>query len=292
MGEARLGHFLPGSRYLGGVLPAAFRNRRALAILNIGAVATALAAVTVAAFSHMWGARPSAFAVGVPTLLVGAVWAFVLRLPQTVGKSSFRLGWVTSVPLAALNAGIAAAALIAGETGRSFGLGEILGGLILGVLFGAFLWVPALLLTLVCFGLPIAWAQSLAKRGLAGEERGEWIVGLACFAMSALSLLVWGGHDATAAVFARGLSAAGLLLSATSTGLAAARERRRRSFVARVEQGREPGYRIDATDEGKVLMRVQENHAGYRVADFEEEVYELSAEGEATREKHLDPVGR
>ena len=53
------------------------------------------------------------------------------------------------------------------------------------------------------------------------------------------------------------------------------------------------GYRVDTTDEGKVLVRIAAQGKGYRVADFEEEeVFELDAQGEALRPKHRDGVAR
>jgi hypothetical protein len=195
------------------------------------------------------------------------------------------------VPLAALNAALAAGIMFTAK-GAEPTIWGFVSGAVLGALVGAIIWIPAVILTLLCFGVPIAWAQRLAKKGLAGEERGEWIVGLACLGMSALSGTVWLGKTWTQGALGIALTAVAALLASSSTALAVARERRRRSFVQRVEAGREPGYRIDATDDGKVLVRFQENRAGYRVADFEEEVYDLSAEGEATREKTLDPVHR
>jgi hypothetical protein len=39
-----------------------------------------------------------------------------------------------------------------------------------------------------------------------------------------------------------------------------------------------------------VLVRIVSEGKGYRVADFEEEVFELDAEGEAMRPKHVDDV--
>jgi hypothetical protein len=223
------------------------------------------------------------------------LWAWLLRRPGTVGKTSIRWGWVASIPLAMLNAGLTLALLM--NASKSFDLGRFLLAGLFGATFGVILWLPALLATLVCFGLPIARAQRLAKKGLAGEERGEWIVGLTCLVMSAVGLLIAFGADPhpnldgnPEVLLPRLFALLGLLAGATSTGLARAREARRRSFVAEAEAGKIPGYRIEATEEGKVLVRIVSQGKGYRVADFEQEVFELDAEGEAMRPKHVDDV--
>ena len=81
----------------------------------------------------------------------------------------------------------------------------------------------------------------------------------------------------------------GLLAGATSTILASARASRRRAFVADAEAGKAPGYRIKATREGKVLVRIVPQGKSYRVADFEEEVFDLDAKGEAKRPRLVSP---
>lgn len=276
------------------MIPTSFQTPRALRVLNIGAVGLALSSIVAAVIVVVFTQTGLAGALGgLPTLLIGLLWAHLLRDPRTVGKSPIRRGWVASVPLAILNAALSAG-LIFNLESSSFNLGKLLVTAIFGATLGAMVWIPALLATLLCFGLPIAWAQRLAKKGLAGEERGEWIVGLACLVMSGLGLLIAFGNDPSlslrgSAIWApRILGILGALAGATSTGLARAREARRRRFVADAEAGKIAGYRIEPTDEGKVLIRVVSQGKGYRVADFEEEVFELDAEGEATRPKHLD----
>ena len=279
------------------VIPAAFRSQRALVVLNVAAVGFALAAATAAVFAAVFSSTPMALIAGLPTWILGTGWALLLRWPKTVGKSSFRWGWVASMPLAMLNASIAAALLF----GTRANVGamhptELLIGALLGATIGAMFWVPALIITLLCFGLPIAHAQRLAKKGLAGEERGEWIVGLVCTVMSlsalALSFAVdIRGGDLMGLSLMRAFAALGTLTGGAATVLARARAVRRRAFVAEAEAGRTPGYRVDDTSEGKVLVRVVSQGEGYRVADFEEELFELDAQGEATRPRQLPDVG-
>ncbi len=278
------------------MVPTSFQNLRALRVINLAAIGLALAGVVAPLLAIVFHEAGQIGAVsGVPTLICGMLWAWLLRYPQTVGKSSIRWGWVASIPLAMLNAGLTAGLRMALAT--SVSLEKFFVGLLIGATIGAIVWVPALLATLACFGLPIASSQRLAKKGLAGEERGEWIVGLTCFVMSAVGLLISFGVDSMLSLdgsveiwVPRAFALLGLLAGATSTSLARAREARRRTFVAEAEAGKIPGYRIEATEEGKVLVRIVSQGNGYRVADFEEEVFELDAEGEAMRPKHVEEV--
>jgi hypothetical protein len=264
----------------------AFRAMGALRTLNVPAVGLALASVTSAAFAHLLSDRgiELTLAVAGPTCVLGMLWALLLRSPRTVGKTTFRMGWVASVPLAMLNAGSAFGILCALTKQHV----TPMGGALLAATFGVIVWGPALALTLLCFGAPIGWAQRLAAKGLAGEERGEWIVGTVCALMSvvgiALSFALAPPHDAGAWV-AQALGVLGLLSGGAAALLAGERELRRRRFVAAAEAGKVPGFRVDATTEGKVLVRVVAQGKGYRVADLEEEVFELSEAGVAVRAK-------
>lgn len=273
---------------------APFASQKWLARLNVAAVGATLAACTAAVFGTTMLA--SGWAVGVPTLYLGALWAAVLRHPATIGGSRLRWGWLASIPLAALNGGLCCAALFATDrTGLE--VPEILMGLVLGATLGIFIWGPALLATVACFGAPIAWAQHLATKGLAGKERGERIIGAACAILGAIALaLTWSTHSVpdpelglappfapSGRIFAGVLAASGMLLGCATAVLATIRERRRAAFVSEVEAGAVPRFRVDPTPEGKVLVRVESHGAGaYRVADFEEEVCRLDAEGRAT----------
>ena len=301
------------------MIPAPFQSARALRGLNIAAVGFSLAAVVAAAFSAtiFRSAPDTALAVGLPTCALGMVWAALLRWPKTMGNGRLRWGWVASVPLAIANSAIAGS-LFSGF--QSAGFAE---GAALGATFGLVFWLPGLLATLGLFGAPIAHAQRLAAKGLAGEERGERIVGLVCLAMSLVGIagavalfaapptysrmlgasrLTYDGDglpvpgqdalsQAPAPILASsswitlGLGCAGALLGGAATWLALEREARRRRFVTLVEAGEVTGYRVDDTSEGKVLLRVSEG-AGYRVADFAEAIFELDPEGGATRRSH------
>jgi hypothetical protein len=287
-------------------IPATFAAPKILRRLNVLAVGLSLAAVTAAVFgavSHDF----SGLITGPSTLVIGMIWAWILRFPYTIGKSSVRWAWLASVPLAALNGGLACTILLASPP---FGpwdslLAGYAGGILFGAVFGMILWAPALVVTLTAFGLPIAWAQKLAKRGLAGEERGELIIGAICtlLALAALGLSfqqkqppmppTWANQSgivdgrrlelfSAGVVFMRVVAAVGVLAGGAATVLAASREARRRAFVARAERGEVPGFRVDATPEGKALVRVSSAGQGYRVAELTEEVVLLDDEGRAT----------
>ena len=278
------------------MVPTSFQTPRTLAVLNIGAVGLALAGVVAPVFAAVFPHEAMGAFASLPTLLCGVLWAWLLRRPQTVGRTSIRWGWVASIPLAMLNAGLSCGLLMTLGAPPPAGW-RFFGGMVLGATFGAIIWIPSLLATLLCFGVPIARAQRLAKNGLAGAEHGEWIVGVACITMSVVGLLLSLTMDQspnplveTRIWAARLFGILGALAGASSTTLAWLRGARRRAFVAAAEAGNVKGYRVDTTDEGKVLVRIAAQGKGYRVADFEEDVFELDAQGEAVRPKHLDNV--
>ncbi len=266
-------------------LPSAFtRTRRSLEVLNIGSVGFALAAITSAILGGMFAhgnhhSLAGAVGLGVPTLFVGALWAWLLRQKKrlSVGKFSVRLGWVMAIPLAMFNAGLALGALIVLEDSSpsvaDFGL-----GMILGATFGAVIWIPALLLTILCFGSPIAWAERQAERGLSGRERGELVVGIASAVVSMLGLLIARASNP----FASALGLVGLGGALIAILRSSGRLRARKRFISDVEAGRVKHFRIDPTHEGQALVRIVPQGEDYRVADYEEEVAALDDEGNVT----------
>ena len=272
------------------MIPVAFQSGRILRNLNVAAVGLALSSVVGSVLGalllRLSGRDGLTYVLGLtlPTLLVGSVWARLLRWTKAIGTT--RVGWILSVPLAMLNAGISCAIVMGSENDAPSQLFAFM----LGATVGIVVWGPALLATLIFFGIPIARAQKLAQRGLAGEEKGERYVGEASFAMSSVGLLLSFASSAPSGdlwasewMVLRVLAGLGLLTSAAAILSARAREGRRRHFVDEVEAGRVANYRVDASDEGKVLIRVVSHGEGYRVADFHEEIFELEASGEAKR---------
>jgi len=264
----------------------AFRSRRALDALTVAAVGASLAAATAAVFRLVFSGAGNNIVLitAVPTLVLGTVWAVLLRWRATLSKSKVRVGWVLSVPLAALNGGIAGGLFLASERGGELLL-RFFGGMVAGITFGALFWIPGLILTLLVFGLPIARAQRLAAQGLAGQERGDGFVGSASAVIALLALassFIPLARDAGGGML-RALAAFAVALGASTLGTSLWRERLRRAFVAEVEAGRVEHFRVDASAEGKVLVRVVTQGEGYRVADYAEEVAALDGEGAVTR---------
>lgn len=276
------------------MIPAVFRARRAIENLNIAAVGLALGAMTAVAFSVLFNQDKMAWFTGPTTMLLGALWARLLRWPKTVGNTRLRTGWLLSIPLAALNASLAAA-LMLGFDGSHFDPGSFFGGLVAGPIFGVVVWVPALILTLLFFGVPVAWSQRLAQKGLAGQERGEMVVGATSFLIAMLALV--GATQRHAMQKPTGgsslwligaMSVAGMFCAFVAVISSAGRAARRRAFVAEVEAGRVERFRVDVTDEGKALVRVVSQGQGYRVADLEEEIAVMDREGNVLRAQRGD----
>jgi hypothetical protein len=260
------------------MVPPPLRTLRALRTLNVAAVGLSLGAIVGVAFQKLL-AVDVAPVTALTTLLVGTLWAALLRSRRRVLGGRFPIGWALSPVLASANAALALGALLGSEKG----LPAALLGALFGATIGGSVWVPALLATLAIFGWPLHRARTLAERGLAGEERGEAIAGAASTFIGAVALAIEIGADGPRSGTVCVLGLLGLLSGATAAGLAFAREARRRAFVGRVEAGEEPGYRVDLAREGKVLVRVTSNGQGYRVADFEERIAELGAENEVIR---------
>ena len=255
----------------------------ALRVLNVVAVGLTLGAGVGAVFDLV---DDGGFGMtsALTTFAVGTAWAALLRARKRVWSKRVPIGWPMSLLLAPLNAALAAGFLF-GRLGHTtgFDLREAVTAAIAGATVGAVIWAPGLGLTLGFFGLPIHYARQLAERGLAGEEKGEKIVGLVCGAAGltamGLELERHGARD----VPVLAMAALGLGTGVLATLLAWWREGRRRSFVARAEAGEIPGFRVEATPAGKALMRVSSSGDGYRVADFEEQVAELGEEGAVMR---------
>lgn len=266
-----------------------FRARQRLEALAVAAVGVSMAAATGAVFRALMGNGGDGKVVwytAVPTLVLGTLWAVLLRWRKTVGTTSLRMGWLLSVPLAALNGGLAAGLLLLNDRTPAGALERFFLGMLMGTTFGAMFWIPGLVMVLMAFGAPIAWAQRQATQGLAGQERGDGMVGAASalVALCATLTVLYRTDTKGGVAEVLGLSALGLVLGAATMALAAWRDRQRRAFVAAVEAGQVQHFRIDPSPEGKVLVRIVAQGQGYRVADFAEEVAALDRDGAVTRE--------
>lgn len=275
-----------------------FRSLATLRILNVIAVGASLAGATGTVFAAVatgGGGDTFTMVSSISTFLFGLGWASLLRARPAPGHRGWRRGWLAAVPLAMGNAAVSCAALGLGS-GDSL-VENLLKGAFLGATVGAVIWVPALIATLLVFGYPIGWAQKRADEGLAGEERGEVVVGAVSASIASLSLAWFVGMfvsraaaledsppSVPEAVVVGALASLGLLAGALASGFAAHRGRVRRKFVSEVASGAVDGYRVDETAQGKVLVRVTMQGTGYRVANFEEmlAVIDDKDEGEAS----------
>lgn len=243
----------------------AFRERRNAAALNILAVGASLAACTAAAFRL--AVPETATYAALSTVVVGTVWAASIRIRAR--RKGVPVGWLMSPVFACVNSMLCVALISLGES-RSIGFSETIGMVVLGGgLIGAIIWIPALVITLLLFGLPIAQAQRIAARGLAGADRGEIIVGLVS---AVLALLPFAGSPPSIETV---LALVAIACGLAATTLALLRERARRAFVRRVEAGEVASFRIEPSAEGKVLVRVTTTGMAYRVSDYVEEIARL-----------------
>jgi hypothetical protein len=270
------------------LLPDAFRAPRLLRWLNVAAVGSALASATgvvLGAIFDRTGLGSVGLASCATTLVFGVLWARIVRV--RVGK--FPAGWVAAIPLAASNAGVALALALALDkaSGSGSSLEQLSMGFLLGASVGIFAWGPALLLTLLLFGLPLYHAQRAADRGLGSEDRGERVVAITSAVMSLLAL---GGALASKTSTPALAAYAATSLAGLGAGVAAAvyatrRERRRRAFMEQVEAGAAEGYRIDTRPDGPALLvRVAAEQGGYyRAPRLAEPIVELDELGEAKR---------
>jgi hypothetical protein len=263
-----------------------WRSSRLVAVANVLAVALSMAVAAATAVGIVFrDFNRSAMATLCATVLLGAVWAALLRVRATVGKNAVRVGWILSLPLAALNA-VAAEVVFALIVRGSGGTASLWTAVRVGLLNDAVYWLPALVIVLVLFGLPLAWSQRQADKGLAGREGGEGFVGATTALIAAVSLaLVPRGLEAMAGETIANASYAAMVLGSLTALWSLATRVTRRRFVAQVEAGRVPKFRVDPTPEGKVLVRVNSQGEGYRVGDLDEVVAALDADGEAIRGK-------
>lgn len=265
------------------MLPPAFRKLWLLAALNVVAVGLALGAFTCAACPDLESAGEIRGWCGAVASVVGAFWAWLIRQPWYVGEPGIRRGWVASLPLAMA---IALLALLLQLPLLAFLALPV--PLMLAAYFGLKGWV----VTMLCLGLPIARAQRLAERGLAGEEKGEALIGAACVVLSVVAVVVAVGdahmqwHEELLARRATiALAALATLSGGIATVLSLVRGASRRRFVIRAATGRVPGLRVDPREAGRVLVRIgggaRVGVEGYRTAALDEELFELDERGEA-----------
>ena len=286
------------------MFPGFFRSLGWLRALNVVGVALSLSSLVGVVFGCVLaegeGFERTATAVIAGTLPLAVVWATLLRWRLLIRRPALTIV-VSAVLALVVDATVAMLrhTIWFGWGSRSFG-----SHLVFAMQHDLFLWAPALLGSWLGFALPVRRAQEMAQQGLAGEEMGERTVGQAVVGLSALALglfvilprvpqRVWRPLNGVVVEgLMPSLAVAGLLAGALTTLLAWRREQRRAMFVRSVEQHEVPGYRIDETPAGKVLVRVATaSHDSYRVADADEELFALDAQGLAVGKRRSDARG-
>lgn len=261
-------------------LPAAFRAPRLLRGLNVLAVGFALAAAA-GAISGL-ASHDLVFSCSVSTLFFGLVWTRGVR----IRRGKVPLGWLASVPLAALNAGTAFSVLVFLHPAYRWGHLPAT-PFASGVSLGAGIWAPALLFTLAIFGLPLHRAQRAAQRGLTNDDRGERAVGERAAGVAAVALVAAPFVTRTVGecTWLVAMGASGVAAGLSAASYATRRERSRHLFLAEVERGAIDEYRIDAVDPGfSLLVRIRgADNGDYRTPRLVEPLVELDRLGQAKR---------
>jgi len=259
----------------------------------------ALACAGAAGATAVFGALMKdsvALVAGVPTLVTAGCWVGLVRLDPRFGEDCGRRArWLLALPLALVN-GALGGGLFCWLTG---GFGHLpstfLGGAALGATFGIVYWGPALLATLLVLGAPLRFAERRARRGLSGEDLGGKMVGAAA-ATQSLIALVWqlvaqksSGHrmswgeaqeirrwlrpldaDVGASIALLGIVAGAIVLI-----FSAVRSAKRKALQTRVELGLEPGFRVNLTQRGTVLVKLRAPREPFRTTNLPEEVFPL-----------------
>lgn len=263
----------------------AFRSNRHLARVNAIGASLALAAATSSVLGFFDARRNwvvfSGLISGLTTLPV-AYW-YVRRMQRDGSVPVLR-----SIGAAASNAGLALV-LVSLSRGRDIDLGLIT--FMLGAVAGVTVWGPALLLTRLILGVPLAYAHRRAQVGLAAAESAQRLVALVVvgLALAALSLTpsLWGlprrAELDNALLFMQVSAGLALLLGAVVVGWTTWAEHHRSAMVARAAAGTLEGYRLHEGGQARVLIQVSTFGEGYREGTVEEPVCELDAEGRVTR---------
>lgn len=253
-------------------------------VLGAGLALMALA-LRFVAYGGSWQAIN--FALTPLGIAIVAAWSLAaslsLRGRSRIGKSVLRWGWLGFLALF-----MAACAVLAVASDQSrLGVAPPVAAVVLSAFGAAMFGGVAALVPLGFLGLPIAHAQALARKGLAGEERGERLVAIGAALASAmigvqlmLSRADQFGQSELLPIVPTEMS---ILLGLAAAFLARGRERSRAVFVREVEAGRVEGYRVDLTAKGKVLVRViAPTHPDpYRDAERHDALIELDEQGAA-----------
>jgi hypothetical protein len=272
---------LGGRRYDEVVVAALFHPRLTLRLLNHAALGLALGATAAVVLGLL---QPSLMSCALPTTVLGALVSIVVRSQKPAEDERVRSFYWAAL-FAAADAAVSGAIELQGEAEPFGGHGPalritFLDGAFLGVVYGFPIWISMLGAALVVFGFPILWARHLEKSGLAGEERGETIVGSVCAIVSVMTLASCvAAHplENREVLVPMVLAAGGLLAGGAAALAAVVRDTERRRFLDRAASGDAPGYLVETRRGSKVLLRVAPSSTAYRGTDVEEVVFEVPA---------------
>lgn len=257
----------------------AFRTQRLLdvaSVLTIGPTLAAVASATLGGIESSWRLGS-----GISTLLFGSAWTVLLRSRRTL--HGYGVAWVAAGGLGLLNVFLSAALTLPR-------LGESLFVPIAQTIeLGALLWLPCLA-AMFLSGKPVASTRA----GLARRERRSAMAGAGCAMLCAAVvafgpdrlagvMLVGGNAPDPDAWLTRALAAVGAASGLATLAIASIGDLWRRRFVTAVGAGSVGGFRIGTTARGPVLLRTVSPGETYRLADVEQELALLDANGD-TRE--------
>lgn len=234
--------------------------------LNAVAVTLSCAVVVGAGFSAAFRHWDFALPCMISTLFFTSLWQRSLRRRGADPKLQTKRGWWWSLPYSAFNT-LGAALLLAIRNRGADGLADVLPLVLVVFSFGTLLWVPACVVVVLVYGITIARIARVSPHGAPAADRMEVRLSainsvISIFALTFASFIAHrpggglGGIE-HAAQIATYLAAGGALgLSMGAMLLVSQRDRKRRGFLAKIESGESPQYRIDVRKEEVVLLRV------------------------------------
>lgn len=272
--------------------PATFQASRLVRELNHAAIACSVAACTGVVITR--GFAGSGFMnrapVGLLSALSTVVYAYFWARITRDRRRHSAIGWILSVPVAALNAGTAFALVVESEDWRPFEVSRALvraaESMASGATVGVIIWGPALIACLLAVGVPISLAIAAASQGVGGEDRGERALGLVVAGLGAIAsaIVAWGGfaHEGDD----RGntlLAAAGIVCGVSASVIAHRRVADRRRLVRAAQSDDVSQWRIDKSLRSRVLVRVEAPSDAYRDTCRATALAELDERGEPVR---------
>jgi hypothetical protein len=283
------------------------RPSRTLGYLNTVVVAMALAASTTALVLVVYGRHldkfdtldrlgPTFATCWVSTLLCGLIWGQVVRQWHWNGY----LRWGLCVPLAAVSSGICAAIYTISNysyyekkynsayLSHQYHDLDVLSNMLWVMSVGSIVWVPAVLATLLVFGLPLRQVERAHAVGLFNVDRAEYKLGLVAALSSLvastvhLTFLVAFPMNWTTVVFGS-LSVFGSGLGARSAVYAHRRIVAREHWIARIRAGECAGFAFATVGTLECVVQLIDVERTYRRAELRTPLLVMQPSGDVQR---------